>query len=66
MPNRENGTCGSCEYYGDGIPATKLVQIRVNPASASEVIAGCKAPSNAALHLQVGPTASCGSWQPAD
>ena len=61
----DHGTCGNCEFFGDGIPAQQLVQIRVNPEASAEVVAGCKAPSNAAIHLRVGPTSGCDSWKPA-
>lgn len=61
----DQGTCGNCEFFGDGIPAQQLVQIRVNPAASSDVVGGCKAPTNADIHLQVGPTSRCDAWKPA-
>ena len=64
MNNHENASCGTCNHFGDGISAHQLVQIRVNPEASATVIAGCKAPVNAALHLQVNPTSHCDGWSP--
>lgn len=65
MSDHDNGTCGTCEHFGDGIPNQQLVQVRVNPEASSEIVAGCKAPSNAAIHLQVNTTSRCDAWTPA-
>lgn len=65
MSNTSIGQCGSCAHFGSELPQEQLVQVRVNLDAASEVIAGCDAPSNASLHLRVSALGSCDAYAPA-
>ena len=65
MMNESNGNCGSCDYFGQGVPQHELVQIRVNPNAAPETVSLCSAPRNADIHLSVGPNSGCDAWTPA-
>ena len=65
MSNTSNGQCGSCTHFGSELPQEKLVQVRVNIDAASDLIAGCDAPSNASLHLRVSAHGSCDAYAPA-
>ncbi|MCH2133621.1 MAG: hypothetical protein MK116_07710 [Phycisphaerales bacterium] len=64
MANANDGSCGTCAHFGDGVPAEQLVQIRVHSADDAGVIGGCDHPSNAALHLKVSPISSCDGYTP--
>ena len=65
MSSNDHGTCGTCDYFGDGIEQQQLIQIRINPESAPEAFSACAAPRNAEIHLSVGPRAGCDAWKPA-
>ena len=65
MSSNNHGTCGTCDYFGDGIEQQQLIQIRINPESAPEAFSACAAPRNAEIRLAVGPRAGCDAWKPA-
>lgn len=65
MSHESNGTCGSCNHFGDGISPHQLVQIRVDPKTSPDSLSPCSAPRNAAIHLSVGPNSGCDAWTPA-
>ncbi|MDG1360492.1 MAG: hypothetical protein P8J88_11640 [Phycisphaerales bacterium] len=65
MSSNDHATCGTCDYFGDGIEQQQLVEIRINPESAPEAFSPCAAPRNAEIHLSVGPRAGCDAWKPA-
>ena len=65
MSNQSHGTCGSCNFFGEGVPEQQLVQIRVNPGASPDTLSPCSAPRNAEIHLSVGPNSGCDAWTPA-
>lgn len=65
MLNINDGQCGSCKHFGDGIPQEQLIQIRVNQTANDGTIAGCDLASNASMHLRVSPISSCDGFEAA-
>lgn len=65
MSNNNEGHCGSCTHFGDGIPSDQLVQIRINSQD-DGIVGGCDHPANSNLHLMVSPISSCDGYQPAE
>ncbi|MBG80028.1 MAG: hypothetical protein CMJ39_04860 [Phycisphaerae bacterium] len=65
MSHNNEGHCGSCAHFGDGIPSEQLVQIRINSQD-SGVVGGCDHPENSSHHLMVSPISSCDRYTPAE
>ena len=65
MSSNHPATCGTCDYFGNGIEQQQLIEIRINPETAPEAFSTCAAPRNAEIHLSVGPRAGCDAWKPA-
>jgi len=61
----DNGQCGTCSHFGDGVPAEQLVQLRINPAADDSVVGGCDLDANASIHLLVSPISSCDRFEAA-
>ena len=61
----ENGQCGSCSHFGEGVPAEQLVQLRINPAADDAVLGGCDLDANASIHLRISAISSCDHFEAA-